>query len=852
MTPLHVPIVVRHARGGPERRLAAEPITLGVPFPRAALADVSRLVLLDESGATVPCQATIAERWSDGSVRWAHVDFQSRGPVADRTFDLTTAAEPRADRNRVLAVSRTGDGLAVDTGVARFRMEPRARTIFADVSGSGILAAGPFGAIVVTADDGHEWTARIARIAIEREGPIHCEVRLEGTAGPDRDPLVDVVVRVRFFAGSATTKVAVTLRNPRAAEHPGGFWELGSGGAVYMRDVSVRFQAASRAYAMLFAAEAGDELRRVDGGMAIRQESSGGDEWRSPTHVNRSGEIPFTVKGYTISGAVTAEGMRATPCAILSEGPRALGIGVQHFWENFPKALEAEPAGLVLGLWPAGTDLHELQGGEQKTHEFVLIGGGDPLSLDASSWSRRPALAASTPEWYATAGALHHLRPRTGDTDPRYGSLVEAAIDGADSFFAKRERIDEFGWRHFGDVYADHENAFSAEGGTIVSHYNNQYDVIGGSAAQFFRTGDQRWWTLMDDAARHVADIDIYHTDRDKPAYNHGLFWHTFHYVPAGRSSHRSYPRHPKVWGGGPANEHNYATGLRLHWLLTGSAISRDAVLELARWVIEMDDGRRTVLRWVSRAPTGLASATQSPDYHGPGRGAGHSIQALLDGHRVSGDARYLRKAEELIRRCVHPADDIASRRLLEAELRWSYVVFLQSLGKYLDHKADLGERDAAASYARASLLHYARWMAEHEYPYLQKPEILEYPTETWAAQDVRKCEVFLYAARYGKPDERERFLERARYFFDESLSTLAASPTRTLARPMVLLLSNGFMVAGFDPAREPSVQGAWEESFAPAVPFVRQKTAAKKRLLAAAVLCAAVVLLLLVTFFLY
>ena len=745
----------------------------------------------------------------------------------------------------------------VDTGVARFRMEPRASTIFADVSGSGVLATGALGTIVLVAEDGQEWTVQVARIAIEREGPIHCEVRLEGFAGPPAEALVEVAVRVRFFAGSATTRIAVTLRNPRAAEHPGGFWELGSGGAVYMRDVSVRFAAPAPASAILFAEEFDKEFRRAGGAIAIEQGSSGGEQWQSPTHVNRRGEIPITVKGYTVSGAVTAEGLRATPCTQISDGARTLGIGVQHFWENFPKALEADASGLALRLWPAGPDLHELQGGEQKTHDFVLIAGDDALSRDAPHWSRRPALAASTPEWYAAAGALHHLRPRAEDIDARYASLVDGAIDGDDSFFAKRERIDEFGWRHFGDVYADHENAFSADGGTIVSHYNNQYDVIGGSAAQFFRTGDERWWTLMDDAARHVADIDIYHTDRDKPAYNHGLFWHTFHYVPAGRSSHRSYPRHPKVWGGGPANEHNYATGLRLHWLLTGSAISRDAVLELARWVLEMDDGRRTILRWLSHAPTGLASATQSPDYHGPGRGAGHSIQALIDGHRVSGDARYLRKAEELIRRTVHPADDIAPRRLLEAELRWSYIVFMQSLGKYLDHKADLGERDAAASYARASLLHYARWMAQHEYPYLQKPEILEYPTETWAAQDVRKAEVFLYAARYGRADERDRFLERARYFFDESMTTLAASATRTLARPMVLLLSNGFMVAGFDPARAAlaagvAAAGEWQESFAPAVPFVRQKTAAKTRLVGAAAVFVAVLVLALITFFRY
>ena len=47
----------------------------------------------------------------------------------------------------------------------------------------------------------------------------------------------------------------------------------------------------------------------------------------------------------------------------------------------------------------------------------------------------------------------------------------------------------------------------------------------------------------MHELAVHVRDIDVYHTDEDKSAYNHGLFWHTVHYVDAGTSTHRSYPR---------------------------------------------------------------------------------------------------------------------------------------------------------------------------------------------------------------------------------------------------------------------------------------------------------------------
>ena len=371
---------------------------------------------------------------------------------------------------------------------------------------------------------------------------------------------------------------------------------------------------------------------------------------------------------------------------------------------------------------------------------------------------------------------------------------------------------------------------------------------MNGFAAQFMRTGDARWWRLMTELAVHVTDIDIYHTDRDKSAFSNGLFWHTFHYVGAGKSSHRSYPRRDGVCGGGPANEHNYAAGLRMHWLLTGDRLSREAAIGLATWVINMDDGRKTILRWLAPSYTGLASATQSPDYHGPGRGAGHSIMALLEGHRLTGERRYLAKADQLIRRCVHPAEDIDALELLDAERRWSYTVFLQAVGKFLDYKTELGEVDASYAYARAALLHYARWMAQHEVPYLDHREKLEYPTETWAAQDVRKSDVFAFAAQHAEPPERDRFTERARFFFDYSMTTLLGEKTRAFARPVVLLLSNGWMQLGRRAIRQrprPSEQLA---RFGSPERFVPQKTIAKRRLLALGAPAAAIVLVIAIT----
>src|SRR5262249_811451 len=208
----------------------------------------------------------------------------------------------------------------------------------------------------------------------------------------------------------------------------------------------------------------------------------------------------------------------------------------------------------------------------------------------------------------------------------------------------------------------------------------------------------------------------IYHTKEDRAAYSGGMFWHTDHYKDAATCTHRAYSRANKKpgqpYGGGPSNEHNYTTGLLHYYYLTGDPEARDAVLSLADWVEHMDDGRLTPFGLVDEGPTGLASQTREPGYHGPGRGAGNSINALLDAWPFTTERPSLEFAEPLIRRCIHPRDDIAARNLLDVENRWSYTVFLVVLSRYLDLKAEAGELDERHSYARASLVHYATWMA--------------------------------------------------------------------------------------------------------------------------------------------
>jgi hypothetical protein len=780
----------------------------------------------------VPVQARALDRWPDGSVRWLLLDWQAsvQGTAAYRLQIAAAGAAPAG-----LIVNRMAEGVAVDTGRARFQMQ-RGRAfpfLTVQVPEERRPLAASF-----TVDDlsGRRHEPLIQTVAVEEAGPLRARVRLAGVLRRGWRSFAEFFAYLDFFAGSATVRVSLTLRNPRCARHPGGLWDLGNGGSVFLREAAFRVELPDQAGArsvVRCSAEAGFPLEECAAPLEVYQDSSGGVQWRSNNHLNHQSRVPHQFRGYRQQTCTEDRyGLRATPVVTLQTGAHEIGIAMPYFWQNFPKAIEANDRALSLSLFPRqSADGHELQGGEQKTHDFYVAFARDEVTAEPLAWSRTPLVSRATPEWNCRAVGSY-LIPRADDPNADYLRLVDAAIEGPNTFAHKREVIDEYGWRHFGEIYGDHEGVFHKGPAPLVSHYNNQYDPVAGFGYQFLRSGEQRWWDAMRELAAHVIDIDVYHCDRDKTAYNRGLFWHTFHYVDADTGTHRSYPRAGKVCGGGPSCEHNYTTGLMLLYFMTGDPRARQTVLDLAQWVIDIDDGESTVFRWLDRGPTGLASSSGNPLYHGPGRGAGNSVNALLDGHRLTGDARFLAKAEELIRRCIHPNDNITRRDLLDAERRWYYTVFLQALGKYLDAKAERGDLDFMYAYGRAALLHYARWMAEHEYPYLDKPEILEYPTETWPAQDMRKSEVFKYAARHATGAERERFLERSEFFFRYVTRTLSGMKTRTLCRPVVLLLSYGLMHGYFQRHPEtlaPTPPAAGYNWGSPEV-FVPQKVRALRR----------------------
>jgi YetA-like protein len=785
-----------------------EPVTMGMPFPCGRLFELSQLALTNQDNQRLPLQFDVRDRWVDGSIKWGLLDFQATVAAGATTeYYLQACRDAAPAQTSMVSLARFQDGWSIDTGVCRFSLNTHTLRLFDEVvSGEAVIGDAAGSQIALTDDGGHEYEPRIDSIAVEAPGPLRLSLKMSGKLIASSHRLFgQFIARVSFYAQSGLVELQFTVHNPRAAKHPGGLWDLGDVGSIYFKDLSLHTALRSDRVAAMWTAQPQEPFAAIAGSeVEIYQDSSGGPNWRSSNHVNAAGRVMQSFQGYRVRvGEMTVTaGKRATPTILVYDprDDRSIAGAVEGFWQNFPKALEIHRNRLTIRLFPRQyADVYELQGGEQKTHTLFLQFGRRQKHVAGLTWVHDRLVPRAHPQWYADSKAISYLTPWAMDENRDCLALVETTMVGPNSFFDRRETIDEYGWRHFGDLYADHEAVGHRGTSPLISHYNNQYDAICGLLIQYLRSGDVRWFHLMRHLAKHIIDIDIYHTQDDRPAYNGGLFWHTDHYADAATATHRSYSqanrdtRGGDLYGGGPSNEHNYTTGLLYYYYITGNPAAREAVLTLADWVINMDKGSRALLSLFDRRPTGMASSTVSRSYHGPGRGAGNSINALLDAYLLTRDGRYLATAEALIRRCIHPTDDIAARNLPDVEHHWSYTVFLQVLGKYLDFKIEQNALDFMYGYARESLLHYARWMLEHEVPYAAVLDRVEIPTETWPAQDIRKSNIFEFAAKHADEPLRTAFLQKADFFFHACIRDLRSFETCTLTRPLVLLLSNAF-----------------------------------------------------------
>ncbi len=783
---------------GTER--SGEPLQFGIPLQKGALKDTSCLELTSEAGRSLPVQAFTLSSWPDGSIRWLCLKtlIPTSCNQSDFSLTLTEAGFKYQDTQKI---SQNNEKLSVLYGVNELLVNNDAL----DWQWTGQKGECFCSRLKLNDKEDKACSAKLdENWQIESTGPVTTKLSAKGWWFCSKgNRLARFSCHLNFYANGLVVVEAV-IHNPRRAQHSGGLWDLGDPGSILFGGMYVETDIVGFQYFRLSLNS--DQTPRsfsADQKLSLHQESSGGENWNSRNHVNAKRQVLPRYRGFRLRHGQHApeQGFRAEPVLEARTADSIVSLSIPKFWQNFPSAFEANCSTLRAWLFPSDRrDDYELQGGERKSQRVVL---GYGLPLNKLNWSHSPLVPILSRKHYEGAGAFPWFRADAkGD---RLQGLIMRGVDGSQNFFQKREIIDEYGWRNFGDLFADHETLYQQpREQPFISHYNNQYDPIYGFARQFALTGDMRWHELMDDLARHVTDIDIYHTEEDRVEYNNGLFWHTDHYLDAHSATHRTFSKHnassstPGQTGGGPGPEHCYTTGLLYHYWITGNTDSAQAVLKLANWMrdsFESNGGllaqllalKKQELPNLKALVKGQATLVHRYPFT---RATGNYLNTLLDAWLLTGDQEWRDQAERVIRQSIHPNDDPAQRDLLNVEISWSYLVLLTSITRYLFIKAEREEQDEHTQFAHHALVRYTRWMSQHEQPFLAQKDQLEFPNHTWTAQDIRKASL-LYIASYLDAEHANEYQRKADTLLEGSFNILERSPETDYTRILVILMQN-------------------------------------------------------------
>ena len=796
--PVRVTLTVR---GMPEGRTPPVPVWTGVPLPRSAVKDVGALRLLGPAGTAIPAQFDVQAKWADGSAKWVLVSFiaararrRGDGPgQPELTYALIRddkAPKAPTPNTPVRVIPDTND-YTVITGPLRFLLGRQGfhglSRVWLDVNTNGQFdhdeMIGPeseTSGIVAVDAAGKVYTSALGRpgkIEVERAGPVHAVVAFHGdlrTEGSD-EPLLDYDIRVHAFAGSSLLRVVLTVRNPRPARRveDGARWVLGQGGGVMLTslDYLQPVQLTTGLKRITLSPEPGRIIDRIPltAPMNVYQDSSGGENWFHRSHVDAENRIPLRFRGYRVRHGErpVGQGLRASPWVDVADSRWAVSAAMPAFWENFPKQLGVDGDGTIrIGLWPKRPGgPHEIQGGEQKTHEFWLYfrhrrgprrRGRMPLARELMPTCLVRPMVNPSAEAYAKANVVDPILPIRKGRFAVYEAAIAAAVRAGKNLFTQRETIDEYGWRNFGDTWAANERDKTMgpyTGLGVVNHYNNEYDLGFGMVLQAMRAMEadpalaRDWWNLGIESLWHEADIDIYHTLRDPaPVYNGGMFTHTAHGVEAGRSTHRASPRDeiygllqwPWGRGGGPESGHFRNRGILLAYLLTGDR----------HLLAAADDIRDLVVFKVAN--------DKFAQINTPNRDAGNNLQILLDAFLLTGDEKYMKLCDKIAAAASFEAFTKRRRQRVTGDA-WQYCLFLKSLARLIEVKAEHGRSDPVNV---KSFLDYCR--AVHERFYKRRGN---WRGGSWSPL---VCEVMMIAAEMTEDKaERKQFTDAARSAFE-------------------------------------------------------------------------------------
>ncbi|MEE2791823.1 MAG: hypothetical protein VX453_09340 [Acidobacteriota bacterium] len=190
------------------------PVNVRVPFAQGELEHSDQIRLMEVAdNEELAVQATVASRWTDGSIQWLQVDSNvSLGPEETLALRLEYGRSVSAGASRGLVVNEELD--TVQIGRVRFgkTASPLVRSV---AYRDEVITSGSNG-FVVTDVDGIRYDLGGAGVAFEmvRGGPVYAELRYTGRVALRGGATVPFVVTVEMPNSKSWVKAVAVVEDP--------------------------------------------------------------------------------------------------------------------------------------------------------------------------------------------------------------------------------------------------------------------------------------------------------------------------------------------------------------------------------------------------------------------------------------------------------------------------------------------------------------------------------------------------------------------------------------------------------------------------------------------------------------
>lgn len=231
-------------------------------------------------------------------------------------------------------------------------------------------------------------------------------------------------------------------------------------------------------------------------------------------------------------------------------------IAARYFRELFPKLISGDKDRIELDLVAAESEPVVFTAGEAKSHEIWIAGAGVEPAAFAAAVANPPILQNA--EYFCATGAIGLAATHAG---------INVLHEHMANDFGKKQWEDfgqQFGVRHFPD---------GAYHGGLPKWCNNYYERMLGLWSEWWMSGDRAWFDRAVEVCRHIMDVSVIHGEIP------GKPWTGAMHGPG--ENHVA----------GPWNPNLRVAGLDLYYKLTGDADARQAVLDVADYVVRTKAG---------------------------------------------------------------------------------------------------------------------------------------------------------------------------------------------------------------------------------------------------------------------